>query len=114
TMAVNNNLNQNISHGTGQRCNSNEATSLLCTSLSELDTTIANSDTSEPYLKAAKREFNWIVSASFLTTTTLLLEFSFHTANVLVVGHLGAKKLGAISLSMTFQVIVAMAPTFGL
>ncbi|KAJ2509441.1 ethionine resistance protein [Coemansia sp. RSA 1939] len=97
-----------------ERLNSNEATPLLSTSLSDLDITIANNDTKEPYIMAAMREFRFIASKSSLTTLTLLLEFSFFTVNVLIVGHLGAKELGAISLGVTFQVIIAMAPTFGI
>ncbi|KAJ2505094.1 ethionine resistance protein, partial [Coemansia sp. RSA 2049] len=97
-----------------ERLNSNEATPLLSTSLSDLDITIANNDTKEPYIMAAMREFGFIASKSSLTTLTLLLEFSFFTVNVLIVGHLGAKELGAISLGVTFQVIIAMAPTFGI
>ncbi|KAJ2522745.1 ethionine resistance protein [Coemansia sp. RSA 1939] len=99
-----------------ERCidHTNEATPLLRTSLSELDITISKNDTTESYFRAAKREFAWIASSASLTTLTLLLEMSFYTTNFLVVGRLGAKELGAMSLALTFQTVLAMGPTFGL
>ncbi|KAJ1732647.1 hypothetical protein LPJ72_003305 [Coemansia sp. Benny D160-2] len=94
--------------------NNNEATPLLHTSLSELDIAISKNDTTESYFRAAKREFAWIASSASLTTLTLLLEMSFYTTNFLVVGRLGAKELGAMSLALTFQAVLAMGPAFGL
>ncbi|KAJ2084807.1 ethionine resistance protein [Coemansia sp. RSA 1813] len=92
----------------------NETTPLLRGSLSELSLTIAKHDSAESYIHAAKKEIKWMASSSSLTILTLLLEFSFYTVNVLVVGHLGAKELAAMSLAVTCQVIIAMAPSFGL
>ncbi|KAJ2511492.1 ethionine resistance protein, partial [Coemansia sp. RSA 1939] len=94
--------------------NNNEATPLLHTSLSELDIAISKNDTTESYFCAAKREFAWIASSASLTTLTLLLEMSFYTTNFLVVGRLGAKELGAMTLALTFQAVLAMGPAFGL
>ncbi|KAJ1785084.1 hypothetical protein LPJ59_006219, partial [Coemansia sp. RSA 2399] len=82
-----------------ERCNSTEATPLLRVSSSELDFLIAKHDTTDSYIHAAKNELKWMASSSSLTTLTLFLEYSFYTANVLAVGHLGAKELGAMTLA---------------
>ncbi|KAJ2523429.1 ethionine resistance protein [Coemansia sp. RSA 1939] len=97
-----------------ERCDNSETTPLLRASLSELDLTISKNDTRETCIEVAKAEFKWMASSSTLTILTLLLEFSFYTADVMIVGHLGAKELGAMSLAVTLQVILALAPTFGL
>ncbi|KAJ2091812.1 ethionine resistance protein [Coemansia sp. RSA 986] len=112
-MAINSQCKQSTIQELDERCVSDESTSLLHTPLSELDIAISKHDTSETYIHAAKREAKWIASSSSLTTLTLLLEFSFNTVNVLSVGHLGAKELGAMSLGVAFQVMLAMAPTMG-
>ncbi|KAJ2522299.1 ethionine resistance protein [Coemansia sp. RSA 1939] len=106
--------NQDAFQEVNERCDASEATPLLHTSMSDVDIAIKNSDTTESYFQVAKEELKWIISSSTLTTLTLLLEFSFYTADVIVVGHLGAKELGAMSLAITLQIILAMAPTFGI
>ncbi|KAJ1890407.1 hypothetical protein LPJ81_005942, partial [Coemansia sp. IMI 209127] len=82
-----------------ERCNSTEATPLLHTPLSDLGILIAKHGATESYIHAAKNELKWMASSSSLTTLTLFLEYSFYTANVLAVGHLGAKELGAMTLA---------------
>ncbi|KAJ2571796.1 ethionine resistance protein [Coemansia sp. RSA 1813] len=113
-MATTSQSQQGAAQESGESCGVDEATPLLHMPLSELDLAIANNDTSESYVYAAKREIKWIASSSSLTTLTLFLEVSFYTVNVLSVGHLGAKELGAMTLAATSQMIIATAPTFGL
>ncbi|KAJ2215862.1 hypothetical protein IW140_001434 [Coemansia sp. RSA 1813] len=113
-MEISSQSQQSSIQETHESCGVDEATPLLHMPLSELDIAISKHDTSESYVYAAKREIKWIASSSSLTILTLLLEFSFYTANVLAVGHLGAKELGAMTLAVTCQVIIGMAPTFGL
>ncbi|KAJ2513697.1 ethionine resistance protein, partial [Coemansia sp. RSA 1939] len=97
-----------------ERAGITETTPLLQTSLSQLDITITNNDTTEPYIHAARRELRWMASSSTLTILTNVLQSSFLFVNVISVGHLGAKTLAAMSLCMTCQGIFAMAPMFGL
>ncbi|KAJ2535916.1 hypothetical protein EV175_006860, partial [Coemansia sp. RSA 1933] len=83
---------------TGSECNesgraADEGTPLLHVPLSELDLTIANNETTDSYIDIAKGELKWLASSSSLTILTLFLQFSFNTANILVVGRLGAKEL---------------------
>ncbi|KAI9506356.1 mate-domain-containing protein [Coemansia spiralis] len=99
----------------GNTCfSSNEATPLLSVSPSETSLEILKRDTTESYIHVAKEEAKWIVTSSSLAVITLVLESSFYIVNAFSVGHLGATKLAAMTLSITCQGILAMAPTFGL
>ncbi|KAJ1726170.1 ethionine resistance protein, partial [Coemansia sp. Benny D160-2] len=97
-----------------ERPDNDETAPLLSTSISDLDITIAKNDTTEPFIQVAKGEFGYISAKSIFTTLTLLMEMSFYTVNMIAVGHLGAKALGAMAISITFNIVVATAPIMGL
>ncbi|KAJ2685039.1 ethionine resistance protein [Coemansia sp. RSA 1285] len=113
-MAETSKSQQTLVQEADERCHGDEATPLLQTSLSELDISIAKRDTVEPYFHAARNEIKWMASSSSLTILTNVLQTSFMFVNVVSVGHLGAKELGAMSLAVTLQGIFAFAPIFGL
>ncbi|KAJ2522436.1 hypothetical protein GGI11_001736 [Coemansia sp. RSA 2049] len=113
-MAETSKSQQTLVQEVDERRHGDEATPLLQTSLSELDISIAKRDTVEPYFHAARNEIKWMASSSSLTILTNVLQTSFMFVNVVSVGHLGAKELGAMSLAVTLQGIFAFAPIFGL
>ncbi|KAI9482244.1 mate-domain-containing protein [Coemansia mojavensis] len=104
---------RNVESGRTSIC-SNETTPLLSASPSEASLEIAKRDTTDPYLTAARKEVQWMLSSSSLTILALMLQSSFFFVNVLAVSHLGAKELAAMSLAVTCTGIIALAPTFGL
>ncbi|KAJ2659033.1 ethionine resistance protein [Coemansia sp. RSA 1200] len=103
-----------VAHMVDERVEPNETTPLLQVRLSEIDLVIAKNDTTEPYIHASKRELKWMASNSSLVILNLVLQTSFFFVNVVSVGQLGAKKLAAMSLAVTFHNIIVMSPIFGL
>ncbi|KAJ2084320.1 ethionine resistance protein [Coemansia sp. RSA 988] len=92
----------------------NESTPLLGVSPSDAFLEISKQDTRRPFIAVAWNELKWLASSSSLTAITAVLQMSFSFVNVMSVGHLGAKELSAMSLSMSITMCIAMAPMEGI
>ncbi|KAJ1921922.1 ethionine resistance protein [Mycoemilia scoparia] len=60
-----------------------------------------------------KDEFKWITASSASMSMTYFLQYSFSFVNVLSLGHLGAKELGAAMLGTTTNNVITFAPAIG-
>ncbi|KAJ1915593.1 ethionine resistance protein [Mycoemilia scoparia] len=75
---------------------------------------IVHSATTEPATwPEVRSEFNWIFTSSVSMAATYLLQYSFAFVNILSLGHLGAKELGAATLVFTTSNVITFAPALG-
>ena len=65
------------------------------------------------YKEHVVKEAKWIVSSSASMSMTYFLQYSFAFVNILSLGHLGTKELGAATLSITTNNVVSLAPAIG-